>query len=267
MGVAVDRRPAGVHPDPAGLERARPARSGGSACCAGAGPWWTAILRAGGYTPPAVSLISKPAQAAPAPGRHRTLARLAAILVVVALLGLILGRLPAGPASSGAVPAAVDRSSVTILGGDPTTLDPAAQGDLGSAQVTAQLFESADGRRPRAQRPAGPGQRLDEQRRRPLDHVHPPTGLEVLGRHAPRCGRRRPELVAPDRPGPSLAARVVDERDPRCRTVSVGAVERPLHGRPEGRRRHCRRDLRPAGDGLSGPRLGPGVRGRTRRDR
>lgn len=31
---------------------------------------------------------------------------------------------------------------MTILGGEPVTLDPAVQGDLGSAQVTAQLFET-----------------------------------------------------------------------------------------------------------------------------
>ena len=29
-----------------------------------------------------------------------------------------------------------------ILSGEPTTLDPAAQGDAGSAAITAQLFES-----------------------------------------------------------------------------------------------------------------------------
>ena len=37
--------------------------------------------------------------------------------------------------------AGVDRP-VRILSGEPTTLDPAAQGDAGSAAITAQLFES-----------------------------------------------------------------------------------------------------------------------------
>src|SRR5579862_7268610 len=48
---------------------------------------------------------------------------------------LVAGR---SPADSAGAPA----SSVTILGGAPVTLDPAVQGDLGSAQITAQLFES-----------------------------------------------------------------------------------------------------------------------------
>jgi ABC-type transport system substrate-binding protein len=39
-------------------------------------------------------------------------------------------------------PAGAGSGSVTILGGAPVTLDPAVQGDLGSAQVTAQLFET-----------------------------------------------------------------------------------------------------------------------------
>jgi oligopeptide transport system substrate-binding protein len=88
-----------------------------------------------------VALISDPFQAAPAPGRSRLVVRLVAVLLVVALAVLLVGQLPSDSTTPGAAPAAVDRSSVTILGGDPTTLDPAVQGDLGSAQVTAQLFE------------------------------------------------------------------------------------------------------------------------------
>jgi oligopeptide transport system substrate-binding protein len=89
-----------------------------------------------------VSFLSDPAQLAPVPGRGRALARVVAVLLVVALLGLALGRLPSGPPAAGTVPAAVDKHAVTILGGEPVTLDPAVQGDLGSAQVTAQLFET-----------------------------------------------------------------------------------------------------------------------------
>ena len=70
------------------------------------------------------------------------MARVVAVVLVVALLGLALGRLPAGPAAGGVAPASVDKTAVTILGGEPVTLDPAVQGDLGSAQVTAQLFET-----------------------------------------------------------------------------------------------------------------------------
>ncbi|MBA3235560.1 MAG: peptide ABC transporter substrate-binding protein [Chloroflexi bacterium] len=56
-------------------------------------------------------------------------------LISLAVLGLLL-------ASCGGPPVAgVDRP-VRILAGSPTTLDPAAQGDSGSAAITAQLFES-----------------------------------------------------------------------------------------------------------------------------
>ena len=60
------------------------------------------------------------------------------MLLVVALLALLIGPTPFGPGNVGAAA----RDSVTIVGGDPVTLDPAVQGDLGSAQVTAQLFET-----------------------------------------------------------------------------------------------------------------------------
>ena len=45
-------------------------------------------------------------------------------------------------ASCGGQSAASSDRPVRILAGSPTTLDPAAQGDAGSAAITAQLFES-----------------------------------------------------------------------------------------------------------------------------
>ncbi len=58
-------------------------------------------------------------------------------LISLAVLGLLL-------ASCGSPPAAGTDRPVRILAGSPTTLDPAAQGDSGSAAITAQLFEIAD---------------------------------------------------------------------------------------------------------------------------
>lgn len=70
------------------------------------------------------------------PNRRR-LGIVAAILV--ALSGLSVRATPAFPGDGGA--AAARPESVRILIGAPTTLDPAAQGDIGSAAVSAQLFE------------------------------------------------------------------------------------------------------------------------------
>src|ERR1700690_4099427 len=61
-----------------------------------------------------------------------------AVFLLAALLAVLIGPTPFGPSRVGAA----GTDSVTILGGAPVTLDPAAQGDLGSAQITAQLFES-----------------------------------------------------------------------------------------------------------------------------
>ena len=57
--------------------------------------------------------------------------RLIVLLVAATLFASCGGPTAAGP----------DRP-VRILSGSPTTLDPAAQGDSGSAAITAQLFES-----------------------------------------------------------------------------------------------------------------------------
>jgi len=56
-------------------------------------------------------------------------------LLALALLATLI-------ASCGGQPAAGSDRPVRILTGEPTTLDPAVQGDAGSAAITAQLFES-----------------------------------------------------------------------------------------------------------------------------
>ncbi len=73
----------------------------------------------------------RPAFDAPAP----ILRAMRRPIVLVTLLALLVGIVGAAPG------AAADRT-VRILTGEPTTLDPAAQGDSGSAAITAQLFES-----------------------------------------------------------------------------------------------------------------------------
>jgi ABC-type transport system substrate-binding protein len=60
-------------------------------------------------------------------------------LAVVAALALAATTALNGGARSAA---AAGTDEVTILLGSPATIDPAAQGDIGSAAVSAQLFES-----------------------------------------------------------------------------------------------------------------------------
>jgi ABC-type transport system substrate-binding protein len=69
----------------------------------------------------------------PRPGRH--LGAVGAFLTVLTLVGLALAR-AVSPAH------AAGRSDVRIFISPPTTLDPAAQGDIESAAVAAQIFET-----------------------------------------------------------------------------------------------------------------------------
>ena len=68
-----------------------------------------------------------------------------ALIVALALNDALPPASPAGAAAtataSAAGPAAAARDDVRIFLGAPATLDPAAQGDIGSAAYTAQLFE------------------------------------------------------------------------------------------------------------------------------
>ncbi len=73
---------------------------------------------------------------------------LVAVLVLVVSAGLLgrglVGAIPASSPGRGAATTGpgASRAEVTILASEPATLDPAKQGDLGSAAVTAQLFET-----------------------------------------------------------------------------------------------------------------------------
>jgi oligopeptide transport system substrate-binding protein len=81
----------------------------------------------------------------PAPGRatrrrgadHRPLRR--ALIAAALLLASTVAWSASGPAAQ---VRAASKDEVSILATDPTTLDPAAQGDVESAALTAQLFES-----------------------------------------------------------------------------------------------------------------------------
>ena len=80
----------------------------------------------------AAPLTARPT--APFGRRPLALAALLAVVAVAAVAGPLIGWLPDRAH-------AADREEVRILSGEPATLDPAAQGDIGSAAISAQLFE------------------------------------------------------------------------------------------------------------------------------
>jgi oligopeptide transport system substrate-binding protein len=86
----------------------------------------------------AVGLISGsfrgPPRFHPSPRRRAIAAGIAIVLAAAVGLAATIGR--GSPTSRGA------SNEVRILTGAPNTLDPAAQGDVGSAAISAQLFES-----------------------------------------------------------------------------------------------------------------------------
>lgn len=73
----------------------------------------------------------------------RSAGRFGGLLVVVALLvGLVAVRLANSDAPAVRAEPGASSGEVTVLFGEPHSLDPAHQGDTGSASVVAQLFES-----------------------------------------------------------------------------------------------------------------------------
>ena len=167
VGVAVDGRSAGVHPHPAGLERLDGfdpsskgvaeaqrhrrhmlSRSGSVSFCRNIATGHN-VSHEGSLSQqrPRWSVPSFPRRCGPArphsmPGNARqgssatgpilpAMRRLFVFLMAATLF-----------ASCGGQSAASSDRPVRILAGSPTTLDPAAQGDAGSAAITAQLFES-----------------------------------------------------------------------------------------------------------------------------
>jgi oligopeptide transport system substrate-binding protein len=127
--------------------------------------------------------------------------RLIAVAVLATLLVSCADATAAGP----------DRP-VRILTGEPTTLDPAAQGDAGSAAITAQLFESltAFDADLKVQPALAESWRFDDGGRRLIFHLRP--GLTFSDGTALRASdvvRSWLRLIDPDHPSP-LASLVLD---------------------------------------------------------
>ncbi len=127
--------------------------------------------------------------------------RLIAVAVLATLLVSCADTTAAGP----------DRP-VRILTGEPTTLDPAAQGDAGSAAITAQLFESltAFDADLRVQPALAESWRFDDGGRRLTFHLRPGlTFSDGTPLRASDVVRSWLRLIDPDHPSP-LASLVLD---------------------------------------------------------
>jgi ABC-type transport system substrate-binding protein len=150
--------------------------------------------------------------------RHPRLLAIAAALVLAATTGL-----DGSPRSA----AAVGTDEVTILLGSPATIDPAAQGDIGSAAVSAQLFESLTAFDPALRiRPAlAASWAIDEAGHRIVFHLRdgltfsdgtPLTGADVV--------RSWLRLIDPAAPSP-LASLITDVKGATAYLKRTGRAE------------------------------------------
>jgi ABC-type transport system substrate-binding protein len=142
--------------------------------------------------------------------------------VVAALVLVATTALSGGPRSA----AAAGTDELTILMGSPATIDPAAQGDIGSAAVSAQLFESLTAFDPGLRiRPAlAASWDIDEAGHRIVFHLRdgltfsdgsPLTGPDVV--------RSWLRLIDPASPSP-LASLVMDVKGAAAYLGGTGAV-------------------------------------------
>ncbi len=141
--------------------------------------------------------------------RSRPIRRKAGVVgaILIALSGLFVRATPAFQDLPAGV-AAARPDSVNILIGAATTLDPAAQGDIGSAAVSAQLFEGLTGFDAQLQvRPAlAASWDLLDGGRRIVFHLRPnltfSDGSPLTGEDVVRSWMR---IVNPDAPSPLLS--------------------------------------------------------------
>ena len=130
--------------------------------------------------------------------------------------------------------AAAPRDDVRILASAAESLDPAAQGDISSAAVTAQMYESLTAfDASLVLRPALAASWTTSDAGK-TDRVHLATRSDVLRRDAPDRDGRRPQLDASHRPEGAVATRVAPRRRRRCRGVSpaVSSPTRPPSASP-----------------------------------
>ena len=137
--------------------------------------------------------------------------RLSRALAILALVAVAAAAIVNG-ASRPAVTAGAGPDEVTILLGTPATIDPAAQGDIGSAAVSAQLFERLTAFDPglRIQPALAASWDIDESGHRIVFHLRPgltfSDGTALTAADVVRSWLR---LIDPSAPSP-LASLVLD---------------------------------------------------------
>ena len=201
-----------------------------------------ALERLTGYTPAMRRLGGRSR-------RSSSIGRLPVVLgaLVLAAVGL-LGGAASGVGSGSA--AAAGKDEVTILNGKPAELDPALQGDIGSARVGAQLFESLTAIDPSLTvRPAlAESWDVLDGGARIVFHLRPgltfsdgsPLGAEDVVRSWLR-------IIDPK---PAVAARLADGRRRGRHRLSTGQSSDRGVGRAARRGRQRRGPAQPTGDRL-----------------
>ena len=157
--------------------------------------------------------------------------RLPALLIAIALV-VVLVVAAAWTFGSGTTITAPARGSggATILG---ERADDARSGGTERHRQRRRgraAVRDADSLRPGTHRSARPRAIVGRLERWPADRVPPSAGPGVQRRHADHGGRRRAELAAGDRPGPSLAAR--GARSPTFRaSLPISRARPPIRHR------------------------------------
>ena len=169
---------------------------------------------------------------------------------------------PAPGRGGGAPVDAADPDEVRILAGEPSTFDPAAAGDVVTAAVTAQLYETLTAYDAAPHAPAGARGQLGRRRRRDERRLPPPTRPDASPTGRPLTAEDVVgswlRIIDPLRPAP-LAALMIDVRG--ARDYLAGAIDRSGAGRAAGERPRRRGRAGAAGRRLPGDRLVADLRG------
>ena len=198
-----------------------------------------------------------------APRRRGPTRRIAAIMGAVLVVASVAVLRGVGPdATSAARP-----DSVRILMGAAETLDPAYQGDIGSAEISAQLFEGLTAFDPQLNVQPALAESWDllDDGRRIVFHLRPDLtfsdGSPITGDDVVRSWLR---IVDPDQPSP-LVSLIGDVEG--ALAYAARRQPRPGFGRSQGRRSRRRGAPDPARRRLRVGRRESDVRSRTARDR